>query len=145
MWKQSSPDKEVPGPHDCALAVAALMVEIMRLDGHLHPLERQAVEQALALRFDLSPSELSRLIDDALAQTATAIDLHQFTRKIVRHFSTAERIRILGDVWRVAHADGHVDPYEEQLIRRMADLMGLHHSQFITAKIEASRYNQTAC
>jgi len=66
-----------------------------------------------------------------------ALDLHQFTSVVVKGFSTEERIGILVELWAVALADGFVDPYEEQLIRRMADLMGLHHSQFIAAKVAA--------
>jgi|UPI0003745A4C uncharacterized tellurite resistance protein B-like protein len=34
-------------------------------------------------------------------------------------------------------ADGNVDPYEEALIRKIAELTGVDHRQFIEAKIAA--------
>ncbi|MBN4082475.1 TerB family tellurite resistance protein, partial [Mariprofundus ferrooxydans] len=30
-----------------------------------------------------------------------------------------------------------IDPYEETLIRKVAELIGVHHHQFIDAKIQA--------
>ncbi len=65
--------------------------------------------------------------------------MHQFTSRLVRGFSTDERVEILQRLWRVAMADGHVDPYEEQLLRRIADLLGIHHRQYIEARLAADR------
>ena len=137
MWKQaaaSEPDKKA---HELSLAVAALMVEVMRMDGQLQHAEQAEITRSLALRFSLQPEEISALIRQAMDEVDEALDLHQFTSVVVKGFSTAERMDVLTELWGVALADGSVDPYEEQLIRRMADLMGLHHSQFIEAKITA--------
>ena len=37
-------------------------------------------------------------------------------------------------LWRVAWADGRIDRYEEQILRRVADLIHLRHGEFIQAK-----------
>lgn len=142
LWNRAAESNPERKQHDRTLAVAALMVEIMRLDGHLHPAERHAIARALESRFKLPVPEIEALIDNALKEVGEALDLHQFTRQVVRHFPTSERLEILSDLWSVAHADGHIDPYEEQLIRRMADLMGLHHSQFIAAKVTTGSAQQ---
>ncbi len=138
MWKQASGSPQEKKKHDVSLAVAALMVEVMRMDGHLESAERSEIILALEKRFGLDQVEIHDLIDNALQEVEQALDLHQFTSVVVKGFPTAERIDILTELWGVAKADGFVDPYEEQLIRRMADLMGLHHSQFIEAKIAAN-------
>jgi uncharacterized tellurite resistance protein B-like protein len=40
-------------------------------------------------------------------------------------------------MWLVAFADGHLDKHEEGIIRRVADLLHLRHSEFIQCKISA--------
>jgi len=137
MWKSAASSPKEARKHDVSLAVAALMVEVMRMDGHLHDAERNTMVIALEKRFALSASEIHTLIEDAAAQVDLALDMHQFTSIVVKGFSTAERIEILTELWAVAMADGTVDPYEEQVIRRMADLLGIHHRQFIQAKLAA--------
>jgi len=128
MWKQASASPQEKKQHDVSLAVAALMVEVMRMDGHLESSERSEIVLALSRRFSLDQVEIHDLIENALQEVEQALDLHQFTSVVVKGFSTRERIGILSELWAVAMADGFVDPYEEQLIRRMADLMGLHHA-----------------
>jgi len=137
MWKKAAESPKEEQKHSVALAVAALMVEIMRMDGQLQDAERSEIIQRLESRFALTTAEIHGLIEQATQDVEEALDMHQFTSVVVKGFSTPERMNILVELWAVAMADGHVDPYEEQLIRRMADLMGLHHSQFIQAKISA--------
>jgi len=137
LWKKAA-DTPVAGKgHQVSLAVAALMVEVMRMDGKLEQAERQEITQLLSKRFDLKPTEITALIEQAEETTEAALDIHQFTSVVVKGFSTQERIGIVKELWAVAMADGHIDPHEEHIIRRMADLMGLHHTQFIEAKITA--------
>ena len=38
-------------------------------------------------------------------------------------------------LWRVAVADGEISKYEDYLIRKIADLIHLPHSEFIRAKL----------
>jgi len=137
MWKKAADSPQQERQHSVALAVAALMVEIMRMDGQLQDAERREMMLRLESRFGLSESEIHLLIEQATKDVHEALDMHQFTSVVVNSFTTQERVHILTELWAVAWADGHVDPYEEQLIRRIADLMGLHHSQFIHAKIIA--------
>ncbi|RLL51573.1 hypothetical protein D8Y20_08780 [Mariprofundus sp. EBB-1] len=137
MWKKAAESPQEERKHDVTLAVAALMVEIMRMDEKLQDAERSEIIKHLEKRFALSHAEIHVLIEQASQQVEDALDMHQFTSVVVKGFNTAERIDILAELWAVALADGHIDPYEEQLIRRVADLLGLHHSQFIQAKIAA--------
>jgi len=123
--------------HDISLAVTAMMIEIMRIDGKLDSAERQVIFNAIEKRFDLSHEAVETLIDEASEAQSKSTDLHQFTSLINQQFSTEERIDILKELWQVAMADGHIDPYEEQLIRRIAGLIGVYHGEFIQAKIHA--------
>ncbi len=123
--------------HDISLAVTAVMIEIMNADDKLEDAEHQAIFTAIKKRFKLTHEEVEALMVEAKAAQDKAMDLHQFTSLIIDHFSTAERIDILKELWLVAMADGKVDSYEEHLIRKLAKLIGVYHGEFIQAKIDA--------
>jgi len=129
-----------PREHDIALAVAALMVEIMLMDGKLDEAEHRVIHTLLGKRFKLDDAEINALIERATNAADKAHDLYQFTSRIIKEYPIEERSDIIRELWRVAMADGHVDAYEEQLIRRIADLIGVHHHQFIDAKIQAREH-----
>jgi len=39
-------------------------------------------------------------------------------------------------LWEVAYADQHLDRYEDHLVRKVADLIHVRHSDFIRTKLE---------
>lgn len=41
-------------------------------------------------------------------------------------------------MWLVAFADQHLDPVEEAIIRKVAELLYVNHSDFIRAKLTVS-------
>lgn len=137
IWNGSNDKKLTSRKHGISLAVTAVMVEIMHIDGKLDDAEHNTIIEAIEKRFGISTSEVDRLIEEAKQATVDAIDLHQFTSQIIKHYKTAERIEIIKELWLVAMADGHIDPHEESLIRRTAELIGVYHTEYIQAKIDA--------
>ncbi len=123
--------------HDLPTAVAALMIEVMMQDGRLDAEEERVIHHLLGKRFALDDAAIRDLVARARAQTDRAHDLFQFTARIIRGYPVAERADVIRELWRVAMADGRADAYEEQLIRRIAELIGVEHRAFIEAKIQA--------
>ena len=137
LWDGTADKKKGSRKHDISLAVTAVMVEIMHIDGKLDKAEQNVIIQTIKKRFALPKAEVEVLIEEAKRKTASASDLHQFTSQIIKHYDTDERINIIKELWQVAMADGHIDPHEEHLIRRTAELIGVYHKEFIAAKIAA--------
>jgi uncharacterized tellurite resistance protein B-like protein len=52
-------------------------------------------------------------------------------------FSAEQKQRLIEHMWRVAHADEEVHMYEDHLVRKIAELLYVPHSQFIAAKHRA--------
>jgi len=137
LFHDPAGDKRLGHGHDIALSVAALMVEVMMMDGRLDAAEKNVIFVQLKNRFELSDEEIDSLIERATAEADKAHDLFQFTSRIIKAYPINQRTDLIRELWRVALADGHADAYEEQLIRRIADLIGVHHNHFIDAKIQA--------
>ncbi len=120
--------------HALQLATAALLVEMSRQDETISNEEKAVISRALKEKFDLSEDEVAALYALAEAEVHEAIDYYQFTSQIKRRFSPAQKEKVVELLWRVAVADGHIDTYEEHMVRRIAELLHLPHSAFIRAK-----------
>ncbi len=115
-------------------ASAALMVEVMLSDGQLDRKEEEGIKLLLTNAFDLSPSECDELISLAQEEVKDSISLYEFTGQVNTHFSALEKFELIKHMWHIAFIDNELDKYEESLIRQVADLIYLPHSQFIKAK-----------
>ena len=109
----------------CRLAAAALMVELMETDRHLDERESREAE------------DLDALVKLARDEAADATSLFQFTRLINDHYNYARKTDLIAAMWRLAFADERLDKYEESLIRQVADLLYVSHSDFIQAKLRS--------
>jgi uncharacterized tellurite resistance protein B-like protein len=113
------------GHGDAALhhAAAGLLVEAAMLDGHFHDAERQRIENLLTERFDVEPSEVSTLMEAAEAAAVERVELHTITKTVRDHFDDRERIAMIEMLWDVVYADGELDDFESNMMRRVSGLL----------------------
>ena len=119
------------------LACAALMFEVARADFAVEAVEQETVTRQLTEQFSLSADEVSTITEVAVEQADTATCLFEFTRTLNELASAEQKRKLLAMMWRVAMADHALSQYEEHLIRKVADLLYLPHSDFIAAKQSA--------
>ena len=127
----------VHSAHGRHLAAAALLIEVARADYGFDPREQLALQEALRRSFDLSHAEIETLLALAEAEAREATSSYAFTRLINEEYSDEEKSDLLRAMWSVAFADGEVDKYEEHLIRNVADLIYVPHSNYIHCKLAA--------
>lgn len=120
------------------LAMAALLVEVLRADYETAEAERRQVIESLRGMLGLGDAECAELLADAEQQVDRAHDLHQFTAEVNRALAPEEKLRLVEQMWRVAGADATVHKYEEHIIRRVSDLLHVSHREFIAAKLRAA-------
>jgi uncharacterized tellurite resistance protein B-like protein len=111
------------GEHDFELAVAALLIEAERMDDRFDAAERAVIERVLAARFEMGHGQVQELIAAAEAAVKQSTQLYPFTQKIVKTMPPEDRHHILELMWKVAYADGELDPHEDMLLRRIAGLL----------------------
>tara|TARA_B100000902_G_C26716425_1_gene624436 strand:- start:28 stop:468 length:441 start_codon:yes stop_codon:yes gene_type:complete len=126
-------------PHGRALELtcAALMFEVARADFAVDATELDTVNALLIKQFDLTSEEVASVTEQAAQQADAATCLHEFTRTLNELASAEEKRALLAMMWRVAMADDVLSRYEEHLIRKVADLLYLPHSDFMAAKQQA--------
>jgi uncharacterized tellurite resistance protein B-like protein len=124
-------DTPVDRDHALQVATAMLLVEVARADYAEDLSEDQAVFASIKEFFALSDDETTLLIEDARRQADHAVSLQMFTRRLTEQLSAAERQRVVEMLWKVALADQRLDKYEDYVVRKVADLLYVPHSDLI--------------
>jgi uncharacterized tellurite resistance protein B-like protein len=112
-----------PSEEDLKLAVAALLVEAARMDATFGQSERAAISSLLSKRFGLSAQDVASLMERADVRINRSAQYFPFTHNINLMMSAADKVEVIEMLWRVAYADGVLDPHEDQLIRQIAGLI----------------------
>ncbi|MDX9874068.1 MAG: TerB family tellurite resistance protein [Spongiibacteraceae bacterium] len=131
----SDPAETIDPDRRLQLAAVALLIETGRADHEQDEREQQAIRQAAQQVFGLDAEELEQLVAEAHAHQSAATSLYEFTSLINQHYAEGEKYQLIRLMWQVAYADGNIDRYEDHLIRKVAELLYLPHSQFIRAKL----------
>ena len=118
------------------LATAALMFELLKTDQLVDEREIETLIQVLRRTFKLDEKKLQEVIALAEGEARRATSLYEFTSLINADYSYAERVELVESLWEVAYADQHLDRYEDHLVRKVADLIHVRHSDFIRTKLE---------
>lgn len=126
---------------DTRLAAAALLVHASTIDGYVEEAETERLQAVLKERYGLSDDQLHELVVAAERSERDAVDIYSFTSKLKKALSEDERLEIIEMMWEIAFADGEIHGYEENLIWRTAELLGVSSRERIRArkKVEAQQ------
>lgn len=116
------------------LAAAALLIEVAKSDHSLDRIEIESMRSALARHWQLDEQDLADLVAVARDASETSVSLHEHIDLINRNFSVRQKFDLVRGLWQVACADDRIHHHEEALIRRIADLIHVSHSDFIRSK-----------
>ncbi len=121
------------------LATAAVLLDIGYADGTLSREEDEDLLAYLKRAFTLDDTMAQELVKAAAEIRAQTIDHFALTHFIRSNSPLNDRIEIVKTMWRIAYADGRLTDYENYLVRKLADLLGLEHHVMIDAKVSVLR------
>ncbi len=128
-------------PHDRAfddtgyrLAATALLIHVISLDGEPSEVEKRKLHSLLESSFKLDPGTADQLIASATLVEGEAVDLYHFTSVIMRSVNEEGRLRIVEMMWELVYADGEVSEFEDNVVWRAADLLGVSSRDRIELK-----------
>ena len=136
MFRRVSAGEDKPhfDADDERLALAALMIHCMSIDGAISETERDKLRSVLSSSFGLGGGDLDLLIADALAAEQEAVDLYRFTSVLKRQMSVDQRIRVVENLWEMVFADGESHEFEEKLVLRVAELLSVSREDRIAKR-----------
>ena len=121
------------------LATAAVLLETGYADGTLTPDENTDLVTYLKRAFELSDDDAKDLVNAAEEIRNRTIDHFAITNFLRKNATLEERIEIVRTMWRMVYSDGKLTDYENYLVRKLADLLGLEHHVMIEAKVAVLR------
>jgi uncharacterized tellurite resistance protein B-like protein len=127
--------------NDYRVAVAALLVHVATLDGDLSQADRDKLVSLLKSRFDLNDALTAELIDAAVAADHEAVDFYRFTSTLMRTLDEAGREHIVELMWRMVYADRQVTEFEDNVVWRIADLLGVSARERLALKHRVAEEN----
>ena len=111
--------------NDYRLAAAALLIHASTVDGNMTGSEREKLHALLKSRFELDDAATEELIDVSTLAENEAVDLYRFTSLINRTLDEPGRLGIVEMMWEMIFADVRVNEFEDNLMWRVADLLGV--------------------
>jgi uncharacterized tellurite resistance protein B-like protein len=110
---------------DYRLSAAALLVHAAAIDGNISQPERDKLHALIKQRFALDDAAADELVAEATEVEQESVDLFRFTSKLNRSLDEQGRARVIEMMWEIVYADGVVTEFENNLIWRAADLLGI--------------------
>jgi len=122
------------GDSDYRLAATALLIHVVSLDGRPTAAEQRKLHGLIENHFGLDRGTADRLIADATEVEGDAVDLYRFTSVIMRSLDEEGRKRIVQMMWELVYADGQVSEFEDNVVWRASDLLGISQRDRIELK-----------
>jgi len=126
------------------LAATALLIHVISIDGEPSVAEKRKLHSMIESRFGLDPGKADQLIASATLVEGEAVDLYHFTSVIMRSVDEAGRLRIVEMMWELVYADGQVSEFEDNVVWRAADLLGVSSRDRIDLKHQVAAKQPTA-
>ncbi|OUR62871.1 hypothetical protein A9Q73_09710 [Bermanella sp. 47_1433_sub80_T6] len=136
-WFKKDSSEQTTDSNSPQRAAAALLLEVAYSDEEFSEQERKALPALLSKHTNLTTQECLEVISIAEQDVDTATSLHQFTHYLNEKFNLQEKINLVITLWLVALSDDKIDKYEDHMIRKIADLLHLRHSEFMQCKFKA--------
>jgi len=119
---------------DYRLAATALLVHAAGIDGDISEAERAKLHAVIQQHFELDDAATDELLTEATKAEQQSVDIYRFTSGLNRSLDEAGRARIVEMMWQIVFADGRMTEFEDNLLWRAADLLGVSQHERIALR-----------
>ena len=113
-------------------AVLSLLIEACKVDGLVSDDEIEKITGLLINKFHLETDKAKNAVNFVLEKENEKVEIFSDIKVILDTMDHEERIKVVEMLWSVVLADGNIDDYEANLMRKISSL--LHVSSFETAE-----------
>jgi len=116
------------------IAVSKILVRTAKIDDEFHILEEQKILDLLSKYFSLNDADAKNLMEIGVSEEKAATDLYAYTNTIKKSLDLIERKKIIEMMWQIIVTDDNFDPYENNLVWRVAELIGISTRERVQIK-----------
>ena len=92
-----------------------------KIDENYEDKEKEIIKKTL-IELGAKSSNIDKLISDAALIEENSNQILSFTKE-VKNAPQLDKIRIIESLWKIIYSDANADPYETNLMRRLAGLL----------------------
>ncbi len=118
-------------------AVLALLIEASKIDGVINNEELELIKSILVNKFNLDSTKAEKSIKFVVQKSDEKVEIYSDIRVILNNMDHLERISVVEMLWKIILADGKIDQYESNLIRRICGLLHVTGPESSEAKRKA--------
>ena len=126
LFSQKESIKKINSPE--ADVVLRLMFEIAISDGTLDKSELQLIKTR-ANKISIEDKKTSSIVKKIIDETEKSVSLYPTIKKINDSYGVGEKVELLRTLWELVAADSVIDPYEENLYFKIAELIKIKRSK----------------
>jgi uncharacterized tellurite resistance protein B-like protein len=130
----NKPGRKALKPDDPKVAAAALMFHVMDADGDRREVESTRLKALLAGAYGLSGRGLDELMRAGEEADQEAIDLYAFTSTLKRNLTREGCVEFVKIMWEIVYADGELHELEDNIVWRVAELIGVDSRERIALR-----------
>jgi len=105
------------------IAISTLMIQTAVYDGIFDEQEKSKILELIKKYFNFNEDQKLSLFKIAMKVNDNSNDMQQFTRVLNDNLSEEEKLNIIEMLWKIIISDGHIDDYENALIRKISGLL----------------------
>jgi len=105
------------------IAISTLMIQTAVYDGVFDEQEKFEILELIKKYFNFNEDQKLSLFKIAMKVNDDSNDMQQFTRVLNDNLSEEEKLNIIEMLWKIIISDGHIDDYENALIRKISGLL----------------------
>ena len=119
---------------DKKLCAAALMVHVIVADGKITTDEEVKLLAVLETHYEMTAEQAAELATQAKQAQSESVDLYSFTSVLKAQMSETERMGLVEDLWEMVYADGKLHEFEDNIVWRVAELVGINSDRRMALK-----------
>ncbi len=120
------------------LATAVLMVDVAVVDASFDETEFDRMLGLIKRQFGLGTQEAADLINAANAKADELVSVHQLTALLNDNLDQDEKSGVVRLLWSIAYSDGQLDKYENSLVLKVSELLGVSREEVKRLKHETN-------
>jgi len=121
-------------PTELQIAISKILVRTAKIDDEFHILEEQKILELLTKYFSLNDEDSKNLMELGISEEKSATDLYAYTNTIKKSLELNERKKIIEMMWQIIVTDDNFDPYENNMVWRVAELIGISTRERVQIK-----------
>ena len=122
---------------DTTSAIVCILCQVSVADDKPSREEEAAVVNTLMKLVNVDKEKATELLKMGMKEISNDHSVFDFTSQL-RDLESDDRVDLIKAMWVIAYADNNLDEMEEALIRKVAALIYVSHSDFIRTKLEVS-------